>query len=416
MSKLPDHAEPMPPDRQPSSANRPSKSGAQAVTPKEYVSLASFLAGKDSVQRVHKKDPHGEALRTTGEMVERREYVAAYECLKPVYDKVVSDMQRILARNLEFEANKLSREQRTPLAVAKTNIQKMKAYAQQVIDQFDRLLHDLESKPLVRIHIKKGRPTGAADAPPAEEAPPTTLASADETRLAANSSPPLEIVSGDRRYTKASYAPPEMGSLYSVRDKAGRDRIIRVIGKSPDGTLVQVETLEAAEPSKQPIQLTVDSLTRQAAKGWCCLLLPVAEIEDAAAADQPKAPNAAANTTMRLDSQNFGRCCADIARAKINYSTQLIKDVGDGPFRAGHYEKAFLTFEQLAVGFTSAVASSRRAIADGRRALTAEKGKLSGKEIQERSAAFIRNEQQINAAEREFSTILEGLRMYLSAR
>jgi hypothetical protein len=417
MSKLPDHAEPMPPNRQPSSANRPIKSGAQAVTPKEYFALASFLAGRDSVQRVHKKDAHGEALRTTGELVEKREYVAAYECLKPVYDKVVSDMQRILARNLEFEANKLSREQRTPLAVAKTNIQKMKAYAQQVIDQFDRLLHDLESKPLVRNHIKKGRPTGTADAPPTEEAQPTTLASADETRLDAVPGRPLEIVSGDRRYTKAPYAPPEMGTLYSVRDKAGRERIIRVIGKSPDGTLVQVETLEAAEPSKQPIQLTVDSLTRQAAKGWCSLLLPVAETEDAAAAaDQAKAPNAAANTTMRLDSQNFGRCCAVIARAKINYSTQLIKDVGDGPFRAGHFEKAFLTFEQLAVGFTSAVASSRRAIADGRRALTAEKGKLSGKEIQERNAAFIRNEQQINAAEREFSTILEGLRMYLSAR
>ena len=118
---------------------------------------------------------------------------------------------------------------------------------------------------------------------------------------------------------------------------------------------------------------------------------------------------------MRLDSQNFGRCCGDIARAKINFSTQLIKDVGDGPFRAGKYEQAFLNFEQLAIGFNSAVAASRRAIEDGRRALTAEKGNLSGKEIQERTAAFVRNEQLIHTAEREFSTILEGLRMYLRA-
>jgi hypothetical protein len=118
---------------------------------------------------------------------------------------------------------------------------------------------------------------------------------------------------------------------------------------------------------------------------------------------------------MRLDIQNFGRCCADIARANIRFDIQSIKDVGDGPFRAGNYEQAFLVFEQLAVGFSSAVANSQRAITDGRRALTAEKGNLSGKEIQERTAAFIRSEQLIQRAEREFSTILEGLRMYLRA-
>ena len=417
MSKVPDNFEPMPSRGPPNSANQPVKSGAQAVAKQDYVSLANFLEGRDSAQRVHKKDPHREALRTTGELVENREYVSAYECLKPVYDKVVSDMQRILARNFEFEANKLAREQRTPLAAAKTSLQKMKAYAQQVIDQFDRLLHDLESKPLVRMHIKKGRPTAAAATPPAEEAPPTTLASAQETRLDAITNPPLEIVLGDRRYRKAPYASPERGTLYAVRDKAGCERIIRVIGKSPDGTLVQIETLKDAEPSKKPIQLTADSLARQAAKGWCSLLLPVADDNDAPiVATQPEAPNTSAHAIIRLDSQNFGRCCADIARAKINYSTQLIKDVGDGPFRAGQYGKAFLVLEQLAIGFASAVASSRRAIADGRRALTAEKGKLSGKEIQERNAAFIRGEQLIYAAEREFSTILEGLRMYLSAR
>jgi hypothetical protein len=62
------------------------------------------------------------------------------------------------------------------------------------------------------------------------------------------------------------------------------------------------------------------------------------------------------------------------------------------------------------------VSASRREIADGRRKLTAEKGKLSGKEIQERTAAFIRSEHLIHTAEREFSTILEGLRMYLRSR
>jgi hypothetical protein len=72
-------------------------------------------------------------------------------------------------------------------------------------------------------------------------------------------------------------------------------------------------------------------------------------------------------------------------------------------------------FEQLSVGFNSAVAGSRRAIEDGRRAMAAEKEKLSGKEIQERTAGFIRHEQLIHTAEREFSTILEGLRMHLRA-
>jgi len=402
---------------QPTSLQTAVKSDVQAVTKEDYLSLACFLEGRERIQRVHKKEPYGEALRKAGEMYENREYVSAYECLKPVYDKLVSDMQRILARNLEFEANKLAREQQKPLTVAKENIQNMKAHAQEVINQFDRLLADLECKPLVRVHIKKEESAGAAATPPAEEAPSTTLNSANETRLDTNSFPPMEVVSGDRRYRKAPYSPPEKGTLYSVRDKARGERIIRVIGKSPDGTLVQVETLEDGKPSKQPIQLTVDSLARQAAKGWCSSLLPVTEKgETPAAASQPAAANTTANVTMRLDIQNFGRCCADIVRANIKFDTQLIKDVGDGPFRAGHYEQAFLTFEQFAIGFTSAVASSRRAIADGRRALTAEKGKLSGKEVEERKAAFIRSEQLIHTAQREFSTILEGLRMYLRAQ
>ncbi|HEX3601027.1 MAG TPA: hypothetical protein VHU84_12835, partial [Lacipirellulaceae bacterium] len=216
----------------------------------------------------------------------------------------------------------------------------------------------------------------------------------------------------------APYTPPEKGSIYSVRDKTGGDRVIRVIGMNPDGTQVQVEILADGKPSKQPIQVAVDSLARQAAKGWCSLLLPSSNAEELPPVVNPSssADQSVANSSMRLDIQNFGRCCADIARANIKFSTQLIKDVGDGPFRAGNYEHAFLTFEQLAVGFTSAVASSRRAIADGRRELTSEKGKLSGKEIQDRNAAFIRGEQLIYAAEREFATILEGLRMYLRTR
>ena len=291
----------------------------------------------------------------------------------------------------------------------------MRAHAQQIIDEFDRLRRDLENKPLVRAHLKKGGSAIAAKSPPVEEATPTILNTTNETQLDANSPSPSEVAIGDKRYKKAPYSPPEVGALYAVRDKAGAERIIRVLGKSPDGTQVQVETLDARNRSTKPIQLAADALARQAAKGWCSSLLAVTDSGESTAS--PPAPaNPHLNVTMRLDIQNFGRCCADIARANIKFDTQLIKDVGDGPFRAGNYEQAFLTFEQLAVGYTSAVSTSRRAIADGRRALTAEKGNLSGKEIQERTAAFIRTEQLIQTAEREFSTILEGLRMYLRAQ
>jgi hypothetical protein len=205
-----------------------------------------------------------------------------------------------------------------------------------------------------------------------------------------------------------------------VRDKSRGERVIRVVGVNPDATLVQVETLDGDKPSSRPIQLAVESLTRQAGQGWCSVLVPVSlpltDDEEPKSISPASDANATSNVIMRLDIQNFGRCCADIKRANIRFDTQLIKDVGDGPFRAGNYEHAFLTFEQLAVGFTSAVASSRQAIAEGRRALTAEKGNLSGKEIQERTVAFIRSEQLIHTAEREFSTILESLRMYLRAQ
>jgi hypothetical protein len=402
---------------QPSSISKAAKPDAQAVTKENYLFLASLIDGKDSLQRVHKKDRHGDALRMAGEMYRNREYVAAYECMRPVYDRVVSDMQRVLARNIEFEANKLAREQHKPLAAAKERIQQLKAHAQEVIDQFDRLRNDLESKALVRVHIKKAASGGAASASSLDVAPPTVAGSATETTLATNAVSTFEVVLGDRRYSKAPYVPPEIGALYLVRDKAKGERVIQVLAKSPDGTSVQVVTLENGKPSKQPIQLAVESLARQAAKGWCSVLLPVTQHEEAAiAASRPAAADTSANVTMRLDIQNFGRCCADIVRANIKFDTQLIKDVGDCPFRAGNYEQAFLSFEQFAVGFTAAVANSRQAIAAGRRALTAEKGKLSGKEIEERKAAFIRNEQLIHTAEREFSTILEGLRMYLRAQ
>ena len=124
----------------------------------------AFFRGARAAQRVFKKDPNGEAVRTTAELYGNREYVAAYECFKPAYDKVVGDMQRVLARNMEFEANKLAQKQHVSIAVAKERVQNIRAHAQQVIDQFDRLMRDLESKPLVRAYIKKGgRATAAVE-------------------------------------------------------------------------------------------------------------------------------------------------------------------------------------------------------------------------------------------------------------
>jgi hypothetical protein len=150
------------------SIRKEDKSGALIVSKVDFLSLAKFLEGKHGIQRVHKKDSHGEALREAGELVGSREYVAAYECFMPVYAKVVADMQRVLSRNSEFEAGKLAREQQKPLSVAKENIQNRRAHAQQVIDEFDRLRRDLESKPLVRLHLKKGQSTGATVSPSAE--------------------------------------------------------------------------------------------------------------------------------------------------------------------------------------------------------------------------------------------------------
>jgi hypothetical protein len=240
----------------------------------------------------------------------------------------------------------------------------------------------------------------------------------------ANADAKLSITLGDRRYTKVPFEAPRVGALYSVRDKSTGERFIVVTALDPDGERIEVQTVDDGEPSNRPIQLAIESLARQAEKGWCTMLQPadnpaVASQSPAESSDTDSAAtddDSTANVVLRIDIQNFGRCCADIVRANIKFSTQLIKDVGDGPFRAGNYEQAFLTFEQLAVGFNAAVAASRRTIADGRRTLASQKFHLSGKEIQERTAAFVRSEQLIQTAEREFASILEGLRMYLRAR
>jgi hypothetical protein len=261
------------------------------------------------------------------EMYANREFVAAYERFRPVHDKVLADMQRVLARNLEFEANKFAKEQRKSLAAAKEYLQKMKVYAQQVIDQLDRIRQDLESKPLVRVHLRKGKSAGAVTTRAAEGTPPAPHVTASESLVDGGLAPPSVVTIGPLRYRRAPYVPPVVSALYSVRDKAKGERIIRVLGKSPDGTLVQVESLDNGKPSRHPIQLAVDSLARQAAKGWCSLLLPAtSENEPAAATSQPTGAADSANVNMRLDIQNFGRCCADIARANIRSDTQLIKD------------------------------------------------------------------------------------------
>jgi hypothetical protein len=408
---------------QPNPGNK-TKVGAGPVTKRDYLAAAAFLLGTESTQRVStKKDPNGEAVRQTADLYGNRDYVEAYERFKPAYENVIANMQRVLARNVEFEANKVARQQHLSLSAAKERVQRIRTHAQEVIDHFDRLFQDLQSKPLVRAHNRKAsRPSLLAE-PIAVEPPPTTINSANETWVESGAEaapePPTQIVIGGRRYDRAAYTPPMPGFIYSVRDKAKGDRLIRIVQTNADEATIDVEILENGKASRKPIHLTVDSLVRQAAKGWCSLLVPIGNGINNTATETPTsgAPDANPSPAMtRLDSQNFGRCCGDIVRANIKFSTQLIKDVADGPFRAGNFEQAFLTFEQLAVGFNSAVANSRRAIADGRRQLTAEKGNLSGKEIQDRTAAFVRSESLIHTAEREFSTILEGLRMYLRAR
>jgi hypothetical protein len=398
------------------------KSIAKPITAADYISLASFLHRREQLQRGVKREPQSEAIRTAGEQFERREYVAAYETFKPVYDRIVTDMQRVLARNSELEAKKMATQQGKALAVAKVNVQQMRAHAQQLTDQFEKLRQDLEHKPLVRLHLKK-RSTTTADAPQAADPSTTIVNSTDETRVGAEPVAEASILVGDGRYHKAPYAPPTIGSLYTVRDKSQAERIINVISISPDGELAQVELLDQRSPKRRSLQLAVQSLAHQASKGWCHLLVPIANESEIAA--KPQAPSKTneserrpelAGHTLRIDIQNFGRCCAAIAFAELKYNTQLIKDVADGSFRAGEYEKAFFTFEQLVTGFNSVVSTSRQAIANARRELIAEKGQLSGREVMDRTAALLRREQRVFAAEREFTTILEALRMYVMVK
>lgn len=389
----------------------------RSPTKNDYVTLADMLEGKESFGRVLKKDSHGDALRETGQFYENREFVNAYERFKPVHEKVMADMQRLLARNVEFEANKLATRQRIALTQAKQEVEKLREHAAKLIEQMDILFDDLKHKPVVRLYVRK-----LAEAPvPAEQANESQSTTRETTPPHGKAvdgpklEEPHEIVVGDARYSTRPFSNPEPGILLCVRDKARGETVIRVVKIHGDSAEVEVETIDRGQPTGRRLKLAVESLKRQAAKGWCYQLLPKSGLEKLPAdADQTR-PADDAGTLMRLDSQNFGRCCGDIMRAKIKFSTQLIKDVGDGPFRAGNFEQAFLTFEQLAVGFNSAVANSRREIADGRRMLNAQKAVISGKEVQERTAAFVRSEQLIHTAEREFATILEGLRMYLRA-
>jgi hypothetical protein len=393
-------------------ANRDANAIAKPIAAADYFALAAFLQKREQIQRGHKRDPHSEAVRSAGELYQSKDYVRAYETFKPVYDRVATDMQRVLARNVELEAKKMAAQQGKSLAVAKENVVQMRAHAQQLADQFEKLRQDLESKPLVRLHIKRGRVV-ATETPKPEEPSPTTFTSAEETRVEVKPSEPVEVTLGPDRYRKAPYEPPKIGSIYAVRDKAQADRVIRVIATSDDGAQIQVEILEEGSSTKA-IALTTDSLARQAAKGWCQLLVPV--IKQSQAPTKPRHPAARATgdgKTMRIDIQNFGRLCGTVAIANLKFNTQVIKDVADGSFRAGEYEKAFLTFEQLVTGFSSAINMGRQEISDGRRQLIADKGRLSGKEVQERTALLVRREQRIFAAEREFSAILEGLRMFV---
>ena len=75
-------------------SKKPVKSDAQAVTKEDYLSLAGLLEGERAFNGFIRKSLTAKRCAQAGAMYENREYVSAYECFKPVYDKVVSDMQR----------------------------------------------------------------------------------------------------------------------------------------------------------------------------------------------------------------------------------------------------------------------------------------------------------------------------------
>src|SRR6478609_6713444 len=241
------------------------------------------------------------------------------------------------------------------------------------------------------------------------------------------------VVISDMVFEKEPYAPPEPGSMYSVRDKQKCERVVQVVDVSEDHKQVQVQVLEHGHATTKPIPVAVEALNRQAEIGWCNRLKSVAAHDDmpesveahddAPEAESPTAPSSPSPTTspspnaeMGLDAQHFHRCCAEIARANILFDTHIIRDIGDGHFHAGDYEEALKKFEQVAMMFSAAVANSRRAITDGRRGLAASKSKLKGKESQDRIAEYVRSEQLINIAARDVTTILEGLRQCVQAQ
>src|SRR4051812_38455625 len=97
-----------------------------------------------------------------------------------------------------------------------------------------------------------------------------------DTPIDANKSETNDVVSGTAHYRKCPYAPPQQGMLYSVRDKSGADRIVQVVARSDDGLMLQVATVENGKLASEPLQLPAEALARQAAKGWCGVLIPIA--------------------------------------------------------------------------------------------------------------------------------------------
>jgi hypothetical protein len=99
MSKRSEDVKPADSGKRLGSRNDAGTAVAAPVTKKDFLALAASLGGRESVQRVLKKDAFTQALSAAGELYESREFVAAYERFQPVYEKVVADLQRVLARN-----------------------------------------------------------------------------------------------------------------------------------------------------------------------------------------------------------------------------------------------------------------------------------------------------------------------------
>src|SRR5262245_20802699 len=123
------------------------------------------------------------------------------------------------------------------------------------------------------------------------------------------------VVISDMLFEKEPYAPPEPGSMYSVRDKQKCERVVQVVDVSEDHKQVQVQVLEAGHVATKPIPVPVEALDRQAEVGWCNRLKSVEAHDDTPDAESPTAPsNPSPTAEMGLDTQHFHRCCAEIAR------------------------------------------------------------------------------------------------------